>query len=85
MKNDIPYYKYASLYVSWNRTRQQLYRNRESGKLYDFSSPGMTDESNAFLCAEINVENFDMLSQAGAVGGELFDGFAILGYYLLNY
>lgn len=43
-----------------------------------FSSPGMTDESNAFLCAEINVENLDMLSQAGAVGGELFDGFVVL-------
>lgn len=44
-----------------------------------FSSPGMTDESNAFLCAEINVKDFSMLSQAGAVGGELFDGFALLG------
>lgn len=43
-----------------------------------FSSPGMTDESNAFLCANIHVENTDSLSQAGAVGGELFDGFELL-------
>ncbi len=44
-----------------------------------FSSPGMTDESNAFLCAEITVTNLDELNQNGAVGGELFDGFVLLG------
>lgn len=44
-----------------------------------FSSPGMTDESNAFLCAEISVDNLDELSHDGAVGGEMFDGFEIIG------
>ncbi|MCR5106917.1 MAG: NUDIX hydrolase [Lachnospiraceae bacterium] len=43
-----------------------------------FSSPGMTDESNAIVCANIN--NFDekMLSQSGAEGSELFNGFRLL-------
>lgn len=43
-----------------------------------FSSPGMTDESNAYLCAQIHVDDFSQLNQEGAVGGELFDGFALL-------
>lgn len=43
-----------------------------------FSSPGMTDESNAFLCADIHVEDTSSLNQSGAVGGELFDGFELL-------
>ncbi len=43
-----------------------------------FSSPGMTDESNAFLCAEITAENLDELNQNGAVGTELFNGFELL-------
>ena len=43
-----------------------------------FSSPGMTDESNAFLCAEITLDNLDSLSQDGAEGTELFDGFELL-------
>ena len=43
-----------------------------------FSTPGMTDESNAFLCAEITLENLDDLNQDGAVGTELFDGFELL-------
>ena len=43
-----------------------------------FSTPGMTDESNAFLCAEVYVEDLSVLSQAGAVGSELFDGFELL-------
>ena len=43
-----------------------------------FSSPGMTDESNAYLCAQIKVDDLSTLNQNGAVGGELFDGFAIL-------
>lgn len=43
-----------------------------------FSSPGMTDESNALVCAEIYLEDTSMLSQAGAVGSELFDGFTLL-------
>lgn len=43
-----------------------------------FSSPGMTDESNAFLCAEITVEDLSELNQDGAVGGEVFDGFEMI-------
>ncbi len=43
-----------------------------------FSTPGMTDESNAFLCAEITLDNLDELNQNGAVGSELFDGFELL-------
>ena len=43
-----------------------------------FSSPGMTDESNAFLCAEITLDNLDELNQDGAEGSELFDGFELL-------
>ena len=45
-----------------------------------FSTPGMTDESNAFLCAEITLENLDDLNQDGAVGTELFDGFELLDW-----
>lgn len=43
-----------------------------------FSSPGMTDESNAFLCADVYVPNTDMLNQNGAVGTELFNGFELV-------
>ena len=43
-----------------------------------FSSPGMTDESNAFLCAEITADSLDDLNQIGAEGSELFDGFELL-------
>ena len=43
-----------------------------------FSTPGMTDESNAFLCAEITLDSLDDLNQNGAVGSELFDGFELL-------
>ena len=43
-----------------------------------FSTPGMTDESNAFLCAEITLDNLDDLNQDGAEGSELFDGFELL-------
>lgn len=57
---------------------------KPSDKLYvinpcAFSSPGMTDESNAFLLAEISVDNLDELSHDGAVGGEMFDGFELIG------
>ena len=41
------------------------------------SSPGMTDESNAFLCAEISVEDMAEVRQDGAVGTELFAGFEL--------
>ena len=43
-----------------------------------FSSPGLTDESNAFLCAEITADSLDDLNQNGAEGSELFDGFELL-------
>ncbi len=56
---------------------------KKSDKVYvlnscAFSSPGMTDESNAFLCAEITLDSLDDLNQNGAVGSELFDGFELL-------
>lgn len=43
-----------------------------------FSSPGMTDESNALACAIIHLEDLSSLSQTGAVGSECFDGFQLL-------
>ena len=42
-----------------------------------FSTPGMTDESNAFLCAEITLGDTTGLSQTGAVGSELFAGYEL--------
>ena len=43
-----------------------------------FSTPGMTDESNAFLSADITLADTSMLNQSGAVGSELFDGFELV-------
>lgn len=43
-----------------------------------FSSPGMTDESNALVCAVVHLDDLSALSQKGAVGSEVFDGFALL-------
>ena len=43
-----------------------------------FCTPGITDESNAFLCAEITLDDPGLLNQNGAVGAELFDGFELL-------
>lgn len=43
-----------------------------------FSSPGMTDESNALVCAVITLNDTSSLSQDGAVGSECFDGFMLL-------
>lgn len=43
-----------------------------------FSTPGMTDESNALVCAVLHPENLSALSQEGAVGTEQFDGFSLL-------
>lgn len=45
-----------------------------------FSSPGMTDESNALVGAVINLDDTSELSQDGAVGTECFDGFELLSY-----
>ncbi len=43
-----------------------------------FSTPGMTDESNAFLCADITLDDLHELNQEGAVGSELFAGFELV-------
>lgn len=43
-----------------------------------FSSPGMTDESNALVCAIVNLDDLSSLTQQGAVGSECFDGFELL-------
>lgn len=43
-----------------------------------FSTPGMTDESNAFLRADLTLDSLDDLNQDGAEGSELFDGFELL-------
>ena len=43
-----------------------------------FSTPGMTDESNALVCAVLGNPDLSLLSQEGAVGSEQFDGFALL-------
>ncbi|MBQ7534155.1 MAG: NUDIX hydrolase [Stomatobaculum sp.] len=56
---------------------------KESDRVYvlnpcAYMSPGMTDESNAFLCAEITVDSLDELNQKGAVGSEMFNGFELL-------
>ena len=43
-----------------------------------FSTPGMTDESNAIVCAVINLDDLSILTQKGAESSELFDGFRLL-------
>lgn len=43
-----------------------------------FSTPGMTDESNALVLAVVSLDNLDSLSTDGAVGSECFDGFCLL-------
>ena len=43
-----------------------------------FSSPGMTDESNGFVWADIHIEDLSVLNHEGAVGSEIFDGFELL-------
>ena len=43
-----------------------------------FSSPGMTDESNALVQIILNREEMPKVSQEGAVGTECFDGFLLL-------
>lgn len=40
-----------------------------------FSTPGMTDESNALVCAVVHPTGEFRLTQEGAVGSEKFDGF----------
>ncbi len=43
-----------------------------------FSTPGMTDESNALVCAVVEEEGPLRLTQSGAVGSERFDGFVLV-------
>ena len=43
-----------------------------------FSSPGMTDESNALMYVRISIDDLSVLDQSGAVGSELFDGFELV-------
>ncbi|WP_026490075.1 NUDIX hydrolase [Butyrivibrio sp. XBB1001] len=43
-----------------------------------FSSPGMTDESNALVKVILHLDNLDQLDQTGAVGQEFFDGFCFV-------
>lgn len=43
-----------------------------------FSTPGMTDESNALVLLSINRDSMPDLSTSGAVGSECFDGFSLL-------
>ena len=43
-----------------------------------YSTPGMTDESNALVYIKLNVDNLSNLTQAGARGSEKFDGFVLL-------
>ena len=43
-----------------------------------FSTPGMTDESNALACCILSLDSTNELSQSGAEGSELFDGFCLV-------
>lgn len=43
-----------------------------------YSTPGMTDESNALVEVRIRNAELSKLDQSGAVGSELFDGFVLL-------
>ena len=43
-----------------------------------FSTPGMTDESNALVCAVVTLNDTGSLTQCGAVGSECFDSFELI-------
>lgn len=43
-----------------------------------FSTPGMTDESNALVKVVLNRDAMPKMSQEGLVGGECFDGFILV-------
>ncbi len=43
-----------------------------------FSTPGMTDESNALVAAVIELENTDVLSRSNCEDSECFNGFELL-------
>lgn len=43
-----------------------------------FSSPGLTDECNALVCAVVSADEESEVTQDGAVGSEFFDGYVLL-------
>lgn len=43
-----------------------------------FSTPGMTDESNALVCVKLKLDSLEQLNQNGAEGQECFDGFELI-------
>lgn len=43
-----------------------------------FSTPGMTDESNGFVCAVAETDGLSCLTQKNVCGTELFDGFELV-------
>lgn len=43
-----------------------------------FSSPGMTDEGNAIVCAVIDLDDPSQMNHDGSLGSEVFDGFELL-------
>lgn len=43
-----------------------------------FSTPGMTDESNALVQITLNRDSMPLMSQEGGVGGECFDGYMLV-------
>ena len=43
-----------------------------------FSTPGMTDESNALVKVVLKLDDLSVLSQEGAEGQECFDGFCLV-------
>lgn len=43
-----------------------------------FSSPGMTDESNAIVCAVLNNPDLSKINHDGTVGAEVFEGFELV-------
>ncbi len=43
-----------------------------------FSTPGMTDESNAIVCVTLHLDSADILNQNGGSGSEQFNGFRLV-------
>ena len=43
-----------------------------------FSTPGMTDESNAIVCATVELPDLSSLTNDGAEGSECIDGYSLL-------
>ncbi len=43
-----------------------------------FSTPGMTDESNALVCVKLHLQSLEGLTQERAEGQECFNGFELL-------